>query len=307
MRPASTRLLQSARVAVALALVGALVQQSWTFRSTVEFIAFVILTFAGVMRIMTSRRMFGLALLLCGLALYPLVAAVLPLEILGTLDVIAAILLISSMPRQGAPLEPARAILYAASLVAVLSALLILFVSNRSLVDFLNTSRRVNHTYSVIAEIDDLSTSMRALESMQRAYVLTGAPGVLVEFQNHERSALRSFDRLGKLVSDNPLQSERVRTLRGPLSRKLAFMNDVIETLSGHLWTTHVHDNGGKRDEHLLPYAGTIDWDAAMMETQKVGYDGPLMFEVADGGDPLDVLKRSIKVRERLEKTFVTF
>jgi sugar phosphate isomerase/epimerase len=82
---------------------------------------------------------------------------------------------------------------------------------------------------------------------------------------------------------------------------------EAVETLSGHLWTTHVHDNGGKRDEHLLPYAGTIDWDAAMMETQKVGYDGVLMFEVADTGDPIAVLKGAVKARERLEKTFVTF
>ncbi|HZM63191.1 MAG TPA: sugar phosphate isomerase/epimerase family protein [Vicinamibacterales bacterium] len=82
---------------------------------------------------------------------------------------------------------------------------------------------------------------------------------------------------------------------------------EAVETLSGHLWTTHVHDNGGKRDEHLLPYAGTIDWDAAMMETQKVGYDGLLMFEVADTGDPIAVLKGAVKARERLEKTFVTF
>jgi sugar phosphate isomerase/epimerase len=84
-------------------------------------------------------------------------------------------------------------------------------------------------------------------------------------------------------------------------------LGDAVETLAGHLWTTHVHDNNGRRDEHLLPYAGTIDWDAAMMETQKVGYDGALMFEVADGGDPLGVLKRSVKARERLEKAFVTF
>ena len=84
-------------------------------------------------------------------------------------------------------------------------------------------------------------------------------------------------------------------------------VGETIETLSGHLWTTHVHDNNGRRDEHLLPYAGTIDWDAAMMETQKVGYDGLLMFEVADTGDPIDVLTRSMKVRERLEKTLVTF
>jgi sugar phosphate isomerase/epimerase len=82
---------------------------------------------------------------------------------------------------------------------------------------------------------------------------------------------------------------------------------EAIEELSGHMWTTHVHDNHGKRDDHLTPYAGTIDWDAAMMETQKIGYDGALMFEVSDTGDPVDVLKRCAKARERLEKSFVTF
>jgi sugar phosphate isomerase/epimerase len=83
---------------------------------------------------------------------------------------------------------------------------------------------------------------------------------------------------------------------------------EAVETISGHLWTTHVHDNGGKRDDHLVPYAGSINWDLAMMETQKIGYDGPMMFEVSgDGADPVDVLKRCTKARERLEKTFVTF
>jgi sugar phosphate isomerase/epimerase len=84
-------------------------------------------------------------------------------------------------------------------------------------------------------------------------------------------------------------------------------LGDAIETISGHLWTTHVHDNGGRRDDHLVPFAGAIDWDAAMMETQKIGYDGVLMLEVADTGDFLDVLKRSVAARERLEKTFVIF
>jgi sugar phosphate isomerase/epimerase len=84
-------------------------------------------------------------------------------------------------------------------------------------------------------------------------------------------------------------------------------LGEAIETISGHLWTTHVHDNGGRRDDHLVPFAGTIDWDAAMMETQKIGYDGVLMLEVADTGNPVDVLQRSARARERLEKTFVTF
>jgi sugar phosphate isomerase/epimerase len=85
-------------------------------------------------------------------------------------------------------------------------------------------------------------------------------------------------------------------------------VGDAIETLSGLLWTTHVHDNHGKRDEHLVPYAGHINWDEAMMATQKIGYDGALMFEVGStGADPVDVLRRIAKARERLEKTFVTF
>ena len=84
-------------------------------------------------------------------------------------------------------------------------------------------------------------------------------------------------------------------------------VGDAIETLSGHLWTTHVHDNDSKRDEHLVPYAGRIDWDAAMMATQKIGYDGVLMFEVPAGTDPVATLQRCVRARERLEKTFITF
>jgi sugar phosphate isomerase/epimerase len=87
----------------------------------------------------------------------------------------------------------------------------------------------------------------------------------------------------------------------------LGDVGEAFETISGHLWTTHVHENHGTRDEHLVPYAGTIDWDLAMMVSQKVGYDGVLMFEVANTGDPVDVLTRAVKARERLEKSLVVF
>lgn len=84
-------------------------------------------------------------------------------------------------------------------------------------------------------------------------------------------------------------------------------VGEAIETISGHLWTTHVHDNAGARDDHLVPFAGTIDWDAAMMATQKIGYDGTMMFEIGDSGDPVAALERSVRARERLDKMFVTF
>jgi sugar phosphate isomerase/epimerase len=84
-------------------------------------------------------------------------------------------------------------------------------------------------------------------------------------------------------------------------------LSDAIEVVSGHLFTTHVHDNGGKRDDHLVPFTGGIDWDAAMMETQKIGYDDVLMFEVAGMGNPHQVLRQTAEAAERLEKMFVTF
>ena len=84
-------------------------------------------------------------------------------------------------------------------------------------------------------------------------------------------------------------------------------LGDAIETLSGHILTTHVHDNRGQQDEHLMPFAGTIDWEGAMMSTQKVGYDGVLMFELPGSADPQDVLRRAAKARERLERLLVVF
>ena len=82
---------------------------------------------------------------------------------------------------------------------------------------------------------------------------------------------------------------------------------EAIEELSGHLLTTHVHDNRRRADDHLPPFGGTIDWDVAMMETQKIGYEGVLMFEVAGNGDAMAALQRCASARERLESTFVIF
>ncbi|MFA7128105.1 MAG: sugar phosphate isomerase/epimerase [Sphaerochaeta sp.] len=45
------------------------------------------------------------------------------------------------------------------------------------------------------------------------------------------------------------------------------------------LVATHVADNHGKEDEHLLPYYGTIDWRRALQALKKVQYAGDLTYE----------------------------
>ena len=77
---------------------------------------------------------------------------------------------------------------------------------------------------------------------------------------------------------------------------------DAIETVSEHFITVHVHDNRGRADDHLVPFEGTIDWPAALTAIQKVGYDGPLMFEMAPQGSAKDTLARAQKARLKMEK-----
>ena len=77
---------------------------------------------------------------------------------------------------------------------------------------------------------------------------------------------------------------------------------DTIETVAEHLITTHVHDNKGKQDEHLVPFAGRINWDMALMTMQKVGYDGTYLMELANTGSPADVLQQAKAARTRFEK-----
>lgn len=77
---------------------------------------------------------------------------------------------------------------------------------------------------------------------------------------------------------------------------------DAIDVISGHLITTHVHDNGGRSDDHLMPFQGTIDWPTAMMSVQKIGYDGMLLLELAGSRAPGAVLADAARVRRRFQQ-----
>ena len=77
---------------------------------------------------------------------------------------------------------------------------------------------------------------------------------------------------------------------------------DAIETVSEHLIATHVHDNGGRADDHLLPFEGTIDWPAALTAVQKVGYEGPFILEINAQGSTKDTLVRARQTRQRMEQ-----
>jgi sugar phosphate isomerase/epimerase len=79
-------------------------------------------------------------------------------------------------------------------------------------------------------------------------------------------------------------------------------LGDAIETCAEHLVTTHLHDNRRTADDHLAPGEGSIDWPAALVALQKIGYEGTWMFEVANTSSPEDVLRKTEQARRRFEQ-----
>ena len=77
---------------------------------------------------------------------------------------------------------------------------------------------------------------------------------------------------------------------------------DAIETAAEHLITTHVHDNKRRDDDHLVPYHGAIDWSAALMTMQKIGYEGTYLMELANTGSPAQVLEDARRARQKFER-----
>ena len=68
----------------------------------------------------------------------------------------------------------------------------------------------------------------------------------------------------------------------------------------GRIVTTHLHDNHRKKDEHLLPFDGDIDWTKVLESLEVVQYSGSLIMELKVGNrSPEAVMKLA---RERFDR-----
>ena len=75
-----------------------------------------------------------------------------------------------------------------------------------------------------------------------------------------------------------------------------------IDAAGGRILTTHLHDNLGKKDDHLLPFEGTISWPEVVRSFERTEYSGCWMLEVKAGGEsPESVLHAARSVCDRFE------
>jgi sugar phosphate isomerase/epimerase len=109
------------------------------------------------------------------------------------------------------------------------------------------------------------------------------------------------------------LRETKLRDLRLCFDAGHAHLDDGVtvgyETMRDLVVTTHLHDNRGETDEHLLPGEGTIDWETVMraMAGSPAARGGlPLVMELKEptmpGVTPTMLLQLAIALFERLER-----
>lgn len=64
---------------------------------------------------------------------------------------------------------------------------------------------------------------------------------------------------------------------------------EALRLVGDRLYTVHIHDNHGAKDEHLLPTRGTIDWSATFGALSDIHYSGVFVYELSRGEDVAQV------------------
>jgi sugar phosphate isomerase/epimerase len=119
-----------------------------------------------------------------------------------------------------------------------------------------------------------------------------GAPGYLRAFVDETRlTGLRfNFDVGHAHLADGP-EADRIAESFAPLKDLVA--------------ATHIHDNHGEKDEHLPPYDGTIDWQAAVQLLKSAPQsDLPLTLELKEkaGHDAPPIAQQLADARKSLDR-----
>jgi sugar phosphate isomerase/epimerase len=143
-----------------------------------------------------------------------------------------------------------------------------------------------------------------AFSSLEQLTVFAKQRGVTMALQNTPNE-LGSPASLVQFVKDTHLHHLRFcfdighAHIEGGADSGFHLMRDRLVTM-------HVHDNNGEKDDHLLPYAGTIDWEAAITAVANAPEQIPLVLELKEHspGEPgMDQIRASFdKLEKHLEE-----
>lgn len=131
-----------------------------------------------------------------------------------------------------------------------------------------------------------------AFNSLEHLAMFAKQRGVTIAVENTP-GELAAPSNLRNFITDTRLTDLRICLDTGHAHME-GGVGESIEILRNLLVTVHAHDNHGERDEHLFPFEGTIDWEAAMEALYRArgAADGlPIVLELKEqsaGSSPLE-------------------
>ena len=142
-----------------------------------------------------------------------------------------------------------------------------------------------------------------AFSSLEGLTLFAKARGVTIALEN-KPDELGSPSSLQHFITDTHLHDLRLCFDTGH-----AHLEPDVEAgfdmMRDRVATTHVHDNHGEKDEHLLPFEGSIDWDAFLTAFAAAPQALPIVLELkeqASGKPGLDQVRAAFdKIEKSLE------
>lgn len=139
-----------------------------------------------------------------------------------------------------------------------------------------------------------------AFSSLEHLAVFAKARGVTIALENTP-DELGSPSSLQHFITDTHLNDLKLCFDIGHAHMDTG-VDVSFEAMRDRIVTVHVHDNHGQKDEHLLPYEGTVDWDAAFTALSVAAEPMPLVLELKEQSAGVPTLDQIRSVFDKLEK-----
>jgi sugar phosphate isomerase/epimerase len=139
-----------------------------------------------------------------------------------------------------------------------------------------------------------------AFSSLEHLTVFAKARGVTIALEN-TRDELGSPSSLQHFITDTHLHDLRLCFDTGHAHMETG-VEAGFDMMRDRVATTHIHDNHGEKDEHLLPYEGSINWDAALAVLATATQPLPFVLELKEQTNSAPSLDQLGAVFDKLEK-----
>ena len=141
-----------------------------------------------------------------------------------------------------------------------------------------------------------------AFNSLEHLAIFAKHRGVTIVLENTP-DELGSPDSLQRFLKETHLNDLKLCLDVGHAHMETK-ITTAFEIMRDRIVTTHIHDNHGEKDEHLLPYEGSIEWEALLGLISAAPHELPIVLELkeASNGEPsLDQVRASFdKIEDNL-------